>query len=255
MSTPERTKAILLARFSPRPNADECESCEAQLADLTVAAGDREWLVAGMYRDDAVSGDDCERPGMWSALKALKPGYVLMVRNLNRLSRDTLLGLYVLELIDARGALLFSLEDGGLQDTGPQARFVQTILLATASLQKHETARRTSARMRQHQAEGRIMSKIPPYGKRVYVVADKPTLVDHPVEKLVIENEIIPRFELGMGCRTIARELEKENIRCRGREQWRHNLIHAILVRAGRVQPRRKKKNGFLSQMAPEHSP
>src|SRR3990170_3712474 len=84
-------KIILYARFSPRPNAAECDSADNQIADLLADAAKRGETVdpADIYKDeDWASGDDWNRPGLWAAVRAVTPGAELRVRNFDRLARD-----------------------------------------------------------------------------------------------------------------------------------------------------------------------
>src|SRR6478609_6398553 len=100
-------KAILYARFSPRPSAKECESCERQFEDMEAFCAKHGWEIVDRFHDKAVSGADQyevtahrkdgqaeltvafeEREGLGEAFDALKSGYILLVRAQDRLSRD-----------------------------------------------------------------------------------------------------------------------------------------------------------------------
>ena len=71
-------KVILYARFSPRPDAAESESNDAQFDLCRAHAKRMGWTVAGEYQDAARSGDDEDRPGLWAALDALTKGEVFL---------------------------------------------------------------------------------------------------------------------------------------------------------------------------------
>jgi len=51
-------KAILYARFSPRPHAEDCDSCERQIADLRAWCKAHNHEIVGEFQDRALSGGD-----------------------------------------------------------------------------------------------------------------------------------------------------------------------------------------------------
>src|SRR5690606_16392272 len=106
---------------------------------------------------------DHKRPGLWSSLVALKPGYVWVVRNLNRIARDVILQETIIKQLRKSGATLASMEDGGQLPDDPQAKLVRQILGALAEYQREINNARTRAKMLAHQRAGRVMGTIP-YG-------------------------------------------------------------------------------------------
>ena len=55
------TRARLYARFSPRPDADECDSIERQFEEMRQECARLNIEVAGEYQDAALSGADEQR--------------------------------------------------------------------------------------------------------------------------------------------------------------------------------------------------
>lgn len=133
---PVRIKAILYARFSPRPNAAECDSCVKQLADLREFCTRMGWHVAGEFSDEDESGEDRERKGLASALAACKRGYVLLVTNWDRLARDTFFNLLVHEDLKKRGCALHSASQGPFSTDDPTVELLSTIFAAFAKYQR-----------------------------------------------------------------------------------------------------------------------
>jgi site-specific DNA recombinase len=86
-------KAIVYARFSPRPDAAESESNAAQLDLCRAYAKQMGWTVTDEHQDTALSGDDEDRPGLWAALDALPRKGVLLAYKLDRLARSIYLSI------------------------------------------------------------------------------------------------------------------------------------------------------------------
>ena len=262
-----KRKARLYMRFSPRPNAQACESIERQRADLR-AYCEREGIeIVKEYWDTARSGDDETRPYMWDAINDLKRGEILLVRSWDRLSRNTRDAMaLIVSCIESKGCKCYSITEGADILDGPIGELIRTILIAIAQFQRQMIAARTKAAMLRHQQSGRLMSKVPPfgmrYGKPQEIVippkrpGDKPmtkeikTLEPDPEEQAIIER-IVTLFESGTPMRQIGPALEEDNIWCRGRE-WTFSTIRKILVRAGKVAPLKKRPKAPLVPMLRE---
>ena len=255
-------RARLYARFSPRPDADECESCQHQLEGLRIEAAKIELPVAAEYHDDALSGADHEREQFWLCIRELKRDELLMVRDVRRIARDAMFALTIDAKIRRKGAAIYSIQDGGLLPDDPLHRMVRGILHHLAEYDRHTRNDQTSAGMRRNQKNGRRMSsrEKTPYGtkagpektvghdKQGRPIIEKPLLPDE-AELQAIETMIKPWHLAGLGLREIARRLADEGIDCRGHAHWNHGTIRAILVREGLLPPlerrsQRKASNG-----------
>ena len=222
-------KAVLYARFSPRPNAAECESCEVQLAELR-AYCQREGLeVRAQFRDRALSGADDRRPGLARAIDAVKRGDVLLVRSWDRLFKDARLGLMAEFDIQRRGAEVRSITEDGTGLPTELRDFMRGIFLLVAEYQRKLSKARTSMKMRQHQANGRRMSDRCPFGW-TRDPKNSALLVEVAEEQQVIR-QIIERRRAGDGFRQIGRHLDNTGVTCRG-GLWHHTTVKAILRRA-----------------------
>jgi DNA invertase Pin-like site-specific DNA recombinase len=252
MAKSNNGRAILYARFSPRPDAAECESCDRQLADLR-AWCQRHALVTGPeleFRDDALSGGD-ERPGLADAVKAIRPGDVLLVRSWDRLFRDLRLALVLEFDVGKRGGRIQSITEDN--DALPAAlrELMRNLFLAIADYQRKVTRHRTKTRMRQHQANGRRMSLHPPYG---WEIDPNSPLNKHgrpgglrpvPDEQRVID-AIVKEYQLSVRLRelgqvdqalspdVLAHQLNQARVPARGR-RWCATTVRKILRRAGQT--------------------
>ncbi len=226
-------RRILYARFSPRPNAAECESCEAQLAQLREYAEARGWEIVGEFQDKALSGGDdwSDRPGMCEASGECKRNMIFVVRSFDRLFRDTTKAMIFAAMMEAKGARIHSITEESACDGSPVANMVRTIFLAIAEYQREMGNARTRAAMLRHQAGGRRMSCEPPYG----TMRDprRPTHLITNTEEIATIDTIKQLYKGGMTLRGIARELTKRKVERRGKYHWNHTLVRRVLIREG----------------------
>lgn len=218
-------RAVCYARFSPRPDAAESESNLAQLDLIRAYCSRQGWKVAGEHQDEALSGSEEERPGLWAAVDALRKGDRLVVYKLDRLARSVYLAYLIEQAVEKRGARIVSVTGEGTATDGPEDELVRRILQALAEYQRKVMAARTKAAMLRHQAAGRAMGGCAPLGKR----KEGARLVDDGDEARAVER-MRQLAGLGLGPRAIARRLQAEGFRCRGRE-WRHSAVVRALAR------------------------
>src|SRR5437870_11135092 len=81
----ERSKAVAPAvvygRFSPRPNAEECDSVEKQLQRCRAYCTSHDYEIVGEFKDEDLSGGRADnRPGLQEAIdRACRQRAVLVV--------------------------------------------------------------------------------------------------------------------------------------------------------------------------------
>ncbi|MDX1962025.1 MAG: recombinase family protein [Pirellulales bacterium] len=219
---------IAYARFSPRPNAQDCHSVERQWAEIDAWAARQGWSVKAHYADRDISGADRERAGLFTALAELKRGDRLVVRDWSRLARDAEWSIVLAREIERKGAKLVSISEGDWSMTdNPTARFVSTVFAALAEMQRELSRSRTSAMMLRHQSAGRAMGSVPPYGYRK--VGKK--LLPVPDEQSTLR--LIRNLHAqGLGASAIATRLNDSKIRCRGKGRlWHASTVWRILRR------------------------
>jgi DNA invertase Pin-like site-specific DNA recombinase len=223
-------KCILYARFSPRPNAAECESCARQLEDLRAWARDNGYEVVGEFHDDALSGGDdwSERPGMLDAVKIASRGMVFLVRAYDRLFRDTDKALAFRAMLEARGVEVRSITEPAANGDSMNAKLIRFVFLWIAEYQREITRARTKTRMLAHQQAGRRMSARLPWGWAADP-ADAARMVpceqERDIAKLAGELRAA-----GLGLRAIARELDARGLRRREGQTWTHTAVRRILA-------------------------
>lgn len=227
------TPAVIYARFSPRPNAAECDSNRKQFQRCRAYCVSHGYDVAAVRWDrDLCGGRADNRPGLRRALEdACAHKAVLVVYAIDRLSRNTEELLAMTRRLTDSAADLASITES-FNTRHYLGRFFLTILAAIATMQREATQERTSLAMRKYQAEGRRMTRRDrcPYGWRPDP-ADPDQLVEDPEEQAAIER-IRQERRAGLGLRAIARALDRAGIACRG-HRWHDSTVRAILRRAG----------------------
>ena len=125
--------------------------------DQSTAAQRRALAEAGCGRvfEEAASGGRWERPELQRMLDQLRPGDVVMVWKLDRLSRSLKDLLHLLEKIDAAGAGFRSLTES-IDTTTAAGRMMMQMVGAFAEFERAMIRERTSAGLAQARAEGRI---------------------------------------------------------------------------------------------------
>lgn len=229
---PTAIKCVLYARFSPRPRASECESCQVQLTELRRYTGHRNWQIIGEFSDESLSGGDNwdDRPGMLEAAGTCKRGTIFVVRAFDRLFRHARKGLMFAADLESRGVQIISITEEAASLNTPEAELMRTIFLAVAQYQCTLIRARTQAGMRRHQKNGRRMSKLPPYGTQTDP-ANPAQLIPVPAEVAVIKMVCALRTE-GRGFSEIAKYLEETGAPRRRAKVWGHQMIRRILERA-----------------------
>src|SRR5271165_6027321 len=165
-----RTPAVVYARFSPRPNADECDSVEKQIERCRAYCAGHGYDVIAEYSDKDLSGGRADnRPGLQDAIAlACRRKAVLCVTSLSRFARNTKDAIDLAERLNGAGADLAVIQEN-VNTRSPMGRFIFTLFSALAQLEREQIGERTSAAMLRHQSNGRRMTRADrcPYGWRV----------------------------------------------------------------------------------------
>lgn len=221
--------AVIYARFSPRRNADKCESIETQLELCREYCEKNGIKIAAEFEDRALSGSEEDRPGLWNAVEALKRGYTLVVYRLDRLARSVYLSDIIERAVTKRRATIVSISGEGTWQHTDEDWLVRKILQTLAEYERKVIAARTKAAMLRHQRNGRRMSDREPFGF-LRDPNNRALLIKEPNEQRQLR--LIMRWHAeGHGSREIARRLEGQRELCRGRAVWYHSTIGKIIRR------------------------
>lgn len=155
------TSAIIYTRFSPRPNAKECDSCEKQQERCRIYCGQKGYEVRQCFHDENISGGDLNRPGLSFAIRCLLPGDILVVDSSNRLARDMLVNLTIRHQVEEAGATI-EFADGTPPATTPEGWLFQNILAAFAAYERDRIKLNTKRGIARNRALGKkINGRIP----------------------------------------------------------------------------------------------
>jgi len=217
----ENKKCVLYARFSPRRNAESCDSCQAQLAILRQRAAVEGYEIIGEFADENISGASDNRPGLLAALEAVKNNRaILMVYSLSRLARSTVRALEIACDIDKWGGGIYT-EKEHISTRGKYDRFVFTIFSALAQLEREMVSERTADAMRVYMDQGRKMGGKPPYGYRFIGKRMVPDLYEQRVARRIVElRNMVDKKGRPMPYRKIAKRINYEGYRTRDSRQW-----------------------------------
>ena len=216
-------QAIIYTRFSPRANADKCESCEVQRDYCEKYAAQHGMSVAACFDDPDVSGADEFREKLWQAIESLPKGGVLLVYKRDRLARNVYLSEQINRAVMKRGATVEAVT-GDVQGDSDEAVMIRQILSVIAEYERKMIASRTRHAMRFHQAQGRRMGSECPYGWMPDPTDAKRML---PCQReLAVVEEIRAKHAEGMAYHAIMTWLNKER-----RELARHGAWNAKTVR------------------------
>ena len=232
---------IIYTRFSPRRNAHDCESIEAQLDFCRKYCAENNLEIVSEFADRALSGGDEDRPELWAAIAALEKGYVLVVYRLDRLARSVYLSDIIERAVRTKKATFLSIAGEGTWSDSDEDFLIRKILQVLAEYERKVIGARTKAAMLRHQANGRLMGSIPQYGWMLDPT-DKKRIVNNPQERIII-NQIKRLDSKGLSLRKIAAELaelgykpRKVRKKFKGRMvdvkgKWSAQTIHVVLKR------------------------
>lgn len=153
-------QCVIYTRFSPRPDAAECDSCDKQEERCLnyVANKNYHWQLS--CRDENVSGGRLFRPGLQEAIGALKSGWILIVDRSDRLARDIAVGLAIRTQIKDLGCTI-EYVDGTPSGDNPEDTLFQNIMSSFATYERDRTRFATKRAMRKKKEACERVGQIP----------------------------------------------------------------------------------------------
>jgi DNA invertase Pin-like site-specific DNA recombinase len=221
---------IAYIRVSTDEQAQSGLGLEAQLAAIGKAVGAPDTI----YRDEAISGSNTQRPGLLAALESLRQGDVLVVAKRDRLARDIFFSLWVEKEAKKRGGRIVSAAGEGTEAEDPASVLMRHMVDAFAEYERNIIADRTAAALAQKRARGEKTGGIVPYGYSVPVAAG----ADVSTPKRLMQNKgematldlIQDLRREGHTLRGIAAELERRAIPTKtGKAHWQAKTVSNLL--------------------------
>lgn len=209
------SKVIGYIRVSTREQGESGLGLAAQRAAITGECERRGWPLEHIYQDVA-SGKDTARPGLTSALAALKSGLVvgLVVAKLDRLSRSLLDFAGLLRTADVQKWAVVVLDLG--VDTGTDSgKLVSHVIAAFAEWERGAIGTRTREGLAQARARGARIGR--PSGLPADVVA-----------------RIVRERGAGLSLGAVAAGLNADGVPTgQGGMRWYPSTVRSVLGRAG----------------------
>jgi len=224
------TTAIVYARFSPRKNAAESQSVETQIELAEKYCTFASLEIIGTEWDKNLSGKRADnRPGLQRALEgACITKSVLVVYSLSRLARSTRDAIEIAERLNKAGANLASLTEQ-INTTSASGRMLFKVLAVLSEFEREVIAERTSQAMIRHQANGRRMGSIIPFGWRPDPQNGKLMLPDE--SELAAIQEMVRQWEGGTSFKEIAELMESMGVKTRKGNKWQKSAVYEIVRR------------------------
>lgn len=180
-------QAIIYTRFSPRPGAEECKSCEKQIERCRLYCENCGYALCGdfTFSDKSVSGGSLIRPGLQAALNALTPGMVLVVDSSDRLARDMLVYTTIKHWIAQAGARV-EYANGSPVGTTPEGELLEGVMALFAAYERNRIRLRTKNGLDKKRREGKRISGKIPIGYKIDPDNSK-NLIENVTEKMALE--------------------------------------------------------------------
>ena len=233
-------RAIIYARFSPRPDADETLSNEKQIEHGRIWCASHQYEIQEILADDDISGGDdsaevdaaivlANRPKLMRALGLLKKGSILVVRWRSRIARSVYIQEYAHRRAMRVGARIEATDEpnGDLPTDG----FMRHVFAGLAEMQRLEAKINTSRAMRKYQTQGRRMGRADrcPFGFTTSS-EDNSLLVPDADEQQTVEM-VRAAYRQGMGLREICRHLDRQGRNRRGKTWENAPTVVASILR------------------------
>jgi DNA invertase Pin-like site-specific DNA recombinase len=218
------TKAFAYLRVSGKGQIDG-DGFPRQLAAVKAYAGEHEFKIVRVFREEGVSGtvEGMDRPTWAEMVGTILANGVrtILVESLGRLARELFVQEYILRDMEQRSITLISVTEPDLGSTDPTRVMFRQILGAIHQYEKTMIVLKLrGARMRKKAKEGRCEGA-KPYGML-------------PDESVAIERMKTLRAS-GMGFDRVAAAMNAEGIKPRRGERWWGLTVNKILTGKGRA--------------------
>lgn len=162
----EKLLAIVYARVSTDRQVNEGHGLDTQVERCLQYAKSKGYKVEKIFREEGISGGLFERPAMKQLIQYLEKypakEYVIIVDDIKRIARGTEVHFQIKKEIYGRGSILES-PNFRFEET-PEGKFVETMLAATAELERNQNTRQVNQKMRARLSQGYYCFKTPPSG-------------------------------------------------------------------------------------------
>ena len=222
-------QAVIYTRFSPRPSAGNCMSCEFQEQKCQEYCESHGLDVLAVYHDKRFSGkQSCRRPGLEKALYRVCNLWegVMVVYNLACLARSTKEAITLTERLEKNHTALVIVKQK--IDTSSRDRNFSLIMAAISDLECETKGENIRFVLQDMQKHNHRISRFPPYGSMIDTTDD--TRWAQNMEEIVTIDKIMNLHNEGYNLQEICAELTRMCRKPRGKV-WYAKTIRRIIAK------------------------
>ena len=214
-------------RVSTQGQADDGISLDAQKAKVAAWASLNDYELGEIFIDAGLSGKNCNRPGLQSALNAVSKGDALVVYSLSRLSRSIRDTMDISDKLNRKGADLVSLSEK-IDTTSAAGKMVFRLLAVMNEFERDQIAERTKSALQHKRSIGERTGTIK-FGYKLD--EDGASLIPDESEQMVIEAIHLLHNE-GLSLRKIVSRLEERGYVSRTGKPYQLKQVHRVIQNA-----------------------
>lgn len=160
-------RVALYARVSTERQAQEGDSIPAQLSALRKYAADHNYIIAGEYIDDGVSGTKFDRDELGRLLDNLDSIDIIVFTKLDRWFRSVRHYTAVQEKLDRAGVGWLAIWEPMYDTTTPSGRLIVNQMMSIAQFEAENTGQRIRQVFEYKKSRGEVVSGSTPAGYRI----------------------------------------------------------------------------------------
>ena len=216
--------AIGYIRVSTEGQAQDGVSLDAQRAKIAAWCELNDYTLTAVHVDAGISGKNCNRPGLQSALADCGKGNALVVYSLSRLSRSIRDTMDISDKLAKVGADLVSLSEK-IDTTSAAGKMVFRLLAVMNEFERDQISERTKSALQHKKSQGERVGTIQ-YGYRLD--DDGVTLIEDEAEQLII-TAIHEYRDQGVSLRGIVNRLDQRGYKSRSNKPLQLKQVHRIV--------------------------
>lgn len=217
--------AVGYIRVSTEGQAQDGVSLDAQRAKIEAWCSLNDYELVAVHVDAGISGKNCNRPGLQSALADCRKGSALVVYSLSRLSRSVRDTMDIGDRLSKVGADLVSLSEK-IDTTSAAGKMVFRLLAVMNEFERDQISERTTTAMQFKKSRGELVGAVP-YG--FDLAEDGVTLITNPAEQEVIAQARELRGS-GLSLRKVAAELDRRGLVARSGQSFQCEQVRRMVA-------------------------
>jgi DNA invertase Pin-like site-specific DNA recombinase len=226
--------AVGYVRVSTETQTKNGEGLNIQRQEIEKYCKDNKIKLVKMFSDEAVSGANENRAGIKDLLDYISENKIdkVVIHKLDRLSRDTMYGLYIRKELKKLDVELLSIKEESLSGNDPISELMNTIVFAFATFEKSQISNRMlSGRREKVLRKGQKGSGNCPFGyKYKYDDTGKNPVVVLDEDAADTVKDIYSMYLHGKGLQAVADDLNSKGIKTGRGSEWNRQGIKVILT-------------------------